>query len=66
MGLKPKKMKNSFTGNITLVKKAIISFDKDRTFLGINTFGIRMRHEFFDKVPNQQRNRGLCRSFSSS
>jgi NAD(P)H-nitrite reductase large subunit len=33
-------------------KKAIrISFDKkDRTFLGINTFGIRMRHEFFDKV----------------
>lgn len=33
-------------------KKAIrISFDKnDRTFLGINTFGIRMRHEFFDGV----------------
>lgn len=33
-------------------KKAIrISFDKnDRTFLGINTFGIRMRHEFFDTV----------------
>ncbi|MBG6109717.1 NAD(P)H-nitrite reductase large subunit [Flavobacterium sp. CG_23.5] len=33
-------------------KKAIrISFDKkERTFLGINTFGIRMRHEFFDKV----------------
>jgi NAD(P)H-nitrite reductase large subunit len=33
-------------------KKAIrISFDKnDRTFLGINTFGIRMRHEFFDSV----------------
>ncbi|SHM58820.1 NAD(P)/FAD-dependent oxidoreductase [Flavobacterium xanthum] len=33
-------------------KKAIrISFDKkDRTFLGINTFGIRLRHEFFDKV----------------
>ena len=33
-------------------KKAIrISFDKkDRIFLGINTFGIRMRHEFFDKV----------------
>jgi NAD(P)H-nitrite reductase large subunit len=33
-------------------KKAIrISFDKkDRTLLGINTFGIRMRHEFFDKV----------------
>jgi hypothetical protein len=33
------------------VKKAIrISFDKRPHFLGINTFGIRMRHEFFDKV----------------
>ncbi|MBC7525049.1 MAG: NAD(P)/FAD-dependent oxidoreductase [Flavobacterium sp.] len=33
-------------------KKAIrISFDKNnRVFLGINTFGIRMRHEFFDSV----------------
>lgn len=33
-------------------KKAIrISFHKEtRTFLGINTFGIRMRHEFFDKI----------------
>ena len=33
-------------------KKAItISFDKEnRTFLGINTFGIRMRHDFFDQV----------------
>lgn len=28
-----------------------ISFHKEtRVFLGINTFGIRMRHEFFDKV----------------
>jgi NAD(P)H-nitrite reductase large subunit len=37
-------------------KKAIrISFDKsDRTFLGINTFGIRMRHEFFDTVLSQK------------
>jgi NAD(P)H-nitrite reductase large subunit len=37
-------------------KKAIrVSFDKnDRTFLGINTFGIRMRHEFFDKVLTNQ------------
>ena len=36
----------------TLGKKAIrLVFDKnDRTFLGINTFGIRMRHEFFDAV----------------
>ncbi len=33
-------------------KKAIrISFDKNTNeFLGINTFGIRMRHEFFDTV----------------
>nr|WP_315166454.1 FAD/NAD(P)-binding oxidoreductase [uncultured Flavobacterium sp.] len=33
-------------------KKAIrISFHKEtRVFLGINTFGIRMRHEFFDKI----------------
>lgn len=33
-------------------KKAIrIAFHKEtRAFLGINTFGIRMRHEFFDKV----------------
>lgn len=33
-------------------KKCIhISFDKNtRTFIGINTFGIRMRHEFFNKV----------------
>jgi NAD(P)H-nitrite reductase large subunit len=33
-------------------KKAIrISFNKEtRIFLGINTFGIRMRHEFFDKM----------------
>ena len=28
-----------------------VAFDKNnRTFLGINTFGIRMRHEFFDEV----------------
>ena len=38
-------------------KKAIrISFNKeDREFLGINTFGIRMRHEFFDSVLNEKR-----------
>ncbi len=36
----------------TCGKKAIrISFHKEtNVFLGINTFGIRMRHEFFDKV----------------
>ncbi len=33
-------------------KKCIhLNYDKDtRAFIGINTFGIRMRHEFFDKV----------------
>ncbi len=38
-------------------KKAIrISFNKnDSTFLGINTFGIRMRHEFFDSVLNEKK-----------
>ncbi|MCG9792243.1 NAD(P)/FAD-dependent oxidoreductase [Flavobacterium algicola] len=37
-------------------KKAIrIAFDTEsRRFLGINTFGIRMRHEFFDKVLTDQ------------
>jgi NAD(P)H-nitrite reductase large subunit len=33
-----------------------ISFDKKtRTFLGINTFGIRMRHEFFDRVLTEKK-----------
>ncbi|CAL2058390.1 NAD(P)/FAD-dependent oxidoreductase [Tenacibaculum sp. 190524A05c] len=37
-------------------KKAIhLNFDKDsKEFIGINTFGIRMRHEFFDKVLSQK------------
>lgn len=37
-------------------KKAVrISFDKEsRIFLGVNTFGIRMRHEFFDTVLNNK------------
>jgi hypothetical protein len=43
-------VRNSFTGNITGKKAIRISFDKRPHFLGINTFGIRMRHEFFDKV----------------
>ena len=39
-------------------KKCIhINFDKNtRTFLGINTFGIRMRHEFFDRVLTERQN----------
>ena len=38
-------------------KRAItIAFDtQSRLFLGINTFGIRMRHEFFDKVLNEKK-----------
>jgi len=38
-------------------KKAIrISFhNATRLFLGINTFGIRMRHEFFDKALTENR-----------
>ncbi|GAA4238649.1 FAD-dependent oxidoreductase [Postechiella marina] len=37
-------------------KKCIhINYDKDsREFIGINNFGIRMRHEFFDKVLNEK------------
>lgn len=47
-----KENENHFYWEHTSGKKAIrLAFDKkDRTFLGINTFGIRMRHEFFDAV----------------
>jgi NAD(P)H-nitrite reductase large subunit len=49
---KPKEDENQFYWEHKGGKKAItISFHKEsRVFLGINTFGIRMRHEFFDKV----------------
>jgi len=49
---KPKETEEQFYWEHNDGKKAIrIAFDKnDRTFLGINTFGIRMRHSFFDKV----------------
>ncbi|WP_222981778.1 NAD(P)/FAD-dependent oxidoreductase [Flagellimonas meishanensis] len=34
-----------------------VAFDKDsRKFLGINTFGIRMRHEIFDRWLTEERN----------
>ena len=38
-------------------KKCIhINYDKNtREFIGINTFGIRLRHEFFDKVLSEKR-----------
>ncbi len=33
-----------------------INYDKNtRTFIGINTFGIRMRHQFFDKILTEKR-----------
>jgi NAD(P)H-nitrite reductase large subunit len=48
----PKEYEEQFYWEHKDGKKAIrISFDKEsRMFLGINTFGIRMRHEFFDKI----------------
>ena len=39
-------------------KKCIhINYDKKNTreFIGINTFGIRMRHEFFDKILTEKK-----------
>ncbi|HEY4616754.1 MAG TPA: FAD-dependent oxidoreductase [Flavobacterium sp.] len=49
---KPKDYEAQFYWEHQSGKKAIrISFHKEtRVFLGINTFGIRMRHEFFDKI----------------
>jgi NADPH-dependent 2,4-dienoyl-CoA reductase/sulfur reductase-like enzyme len=49
---KPKDYEEQFYWEHHSGKKAVrISFHKKtRMFLGINTFGIRMRHEFFDKV----------------
>ncbi|MGA9639447.1 NAD(P)/FAD-dependent oxidoreductase [Flavobacterium sp.] len=54
---KPKEYEDQFYWEDKGGKKAIrISFHKDtRVFLGINTFGIRMRHEFFDKVLNENK-----------
>ena len=48
----PKENEEQFYWEHSSGKKAIrISFHRlSRAFLGINTFGIRMRHEFFDKV----------------
>ncbi len=49
---KPKENEARFYWESSCNKKAIhINFDKNtRQFIGINTFGIRMRHPFFDKV----------------
>ena len=48
----PKENEARFYWEAPCKKKAIhINYDKNtRKFIGINTFGIRMRHEFFDKV----------------
>lgn len=53
---KPQEYEEQFYWEHASGKKAIrISFHKEsRLFLGINTFGIRMRHEFFDKVLTDQ------------
>lgn len=54
---KPLENEEQFYWEHSLGKKAItISFDKNsETFLGINTFGIRMRHDFFDKVLTEKK-----------
>ncbi len=54
---KPMENEEQFYWEHSSGKRAIrISFDKNnRTFLGINTFGIRMRHEFFDSVLNKKK-----------
>ena len=48
----PKENEARFFWQADSGKKAIhLNFDKEtRAFIGINTFGIRMRHEFFDKA----------------
>ena len=44
-----------YWGNSCGKKSITIAFDtKTRLFLGINVFGIRMRHEFFDTVLNEK------------
>lgn len=54
---KPKENESQFYWEHTSGKKAIrLAFDTtSRLFLGINTFGIRMRHEFFDTVLNEKK-----------
>lgn len=55
---KPRAYENQFYWEHVSGKKAIrISFHKETNeFLGINTFGIRMRHDFFDKVLTEKQN----------
>ena len=53
----PKENEGRFYWEHESGKKCIhISYDKNtRTFIGINNFGIRMRHEFFDKILTEKR-----------
>ncbi len=52
----PKENEARFYWEHTDGKKCIhINYDKTtREFIGINNFGIRMRHEFFDKILNEK------------
>ncbi|WP_310556981.1 FAD/NAD(P)-binding oxidoreductase [Flavobacterium sp.] len=54
---KPLENEEQFYWEHSANKKAIrISFDKEtKVFLGINTFGIRMRHDFFDKILTEKK-----------
>ncbi|WP_366184357.1 FAD/NAD(P)-binding oxidoreductase [Flavobacterium ovatum] len=54
---KPKENETQFYWEHKDGKKAIrIAFDKTtRQFIGLNTFGIRMRHAFFDKVLSESK-----------
>ena len=46
--------------HISAQKAIRISYDKNTDqFLGINTFGIRMRHEFFDTILNEKKSVGF-------
>jgi hypothetical protein len=49
-GLKQDNEEQFYWEHHLVKKRSVFHLTKDRTFLGINTFGIRMRHEFFDKV----------------
>ncbi|CAM1343141.1 NAD(P)/FAD-dependent oxidoreductase [Tenacibaculum amylolyticum] len=54
---KPKENEARFFWKHSGGKKAIhINFDKEtKEFIGINTFGIRMRHEFFNRVLTEKK-----------
>ncbi|WP_299672845.1 NAD(P)/FAD-dependent oxidoreductase [uncultured Tenacibaculum sp.] len=54
---KPKENEARFFWKDETGKKAIhLNYDKEtQEFIGINTFGIRLRHEFFDKVLTEKK-----------